>query len=111
MRHPIGAPFVAAATADDVIAGIDLTGTNTIVIGGHAGIGLEVTRALAKAGASVTIGARDPERAAAAPGSIDAFAARWLARGRPLHILVNNAGASGGPQRDARGYDTNGPTS
>ena len=122
IQQPIGSPFAAAAAADDIIAGIDLNGTNAIVTGGHAGIGLEVTRALARAGASVIIGARDPERAAAAlsgidrvevgqldlidPGSIDAFAARFLARGRPLHILVNNAAASGGPQRDGRGYET-----
>ena len=69
-QHPIGTPFGAAATADDIIAGIDLTGTNAIITGGHAGIGLEVTRALAKAGASVTVGARDPERAATALSGI-----------------------------------------
>lgn len=121
-QHPLGTPFPPAATADEVLAGIDLTGRNAIVTGGHAGIGLEVTRALSRAGASVTVGARDPNRAAAAlagiaradvaqldlvdPRSIDAFAARWLESGRPLHILVNGAGASGGPERDARGYET-----
>jgi FlaA1/EpsC-like NDP-sugar epimerase len=41
-QHPIGSGFTAAATADDVLAGIDLTGKNVIVTGGHAGIGLEV---------------------------------------------------------------------
>ena len=40
-----------------VLAGIDLRGKNVIVIGGHAGIGLETTRALAKAGAAVTVAA------------------------------------------------------
>ena len=121
-QHPIGTPFKPAATADEVLAGIDLTGRNAIVTGGHAGIGLEVTRALAGAGASVTIGARDPDRAANAlagidrvevgrldlidPASIEAFATGWLAGDRPLHILVNGAGASGGPERDARGYET-----
>ncbi len=122
LQHPLGTPFPAAATADDVLAGIDLSGRNAIVTGGHAGIGLEVTRALARAGASVTVAARDPDRARAAlggidrtepgrldlvdPGSVRAFAAGWLARGRPLHILVNGAGASGGPERDARGFET-----
>ncbi len=121
-QHPIGSPFTAASTADEVLAGIDLTGRNAVVTGGHAGIGLEVTRALARAGASVTVGARDPDRAAGAlagvgrvavgrlalvdPGSVEAFAAGWLDGPRPLHILVNNAGASGGPERDARGYET-----
>ncbi len=121
-QHPIGSGFAAAATADDVLAGIDLTGKNVIVTGGTAGIGLEVSRALQKAGASVTATSRNPENAAASPAgverihveeldlvdpaSIDAFVARWLATKRPLHILVNGAGASGGPERDARGYET-----
>ena len=43
MQHPIGTPFAVAATADDIVAGIDLTGTSAIVTGGHAGIGFEVT--------------------------------------------------------------------
>ena len=120
-QHPLQNGFPASSTADEVLAGIDLSGRNVIVTGGHAGIGLEVTRALSKAGASVTVGARNPDQAALAleglervqvsgldlldPQSIDAFAARWLKSGRPLHILVNGAGASGGPARDARGYE------
>lgn len=122
-QHPLGTGFTAAATADDVLRGIDLTGKHVIVTGGHAGLGLEATRALARAGASVTVAARDPERAAAAlaglgrvevsrldlvdPTSIDAFADRWLASGRPLHALVNNAAAPA-PRavvRDARGHE------
>jgi NAD(P)-dependent dehydrogenase (short-subunit alcohol dehydrogenase family) len=121
-QHPIGTPFTPASTADDVLAGIDLTGRNAVVTGGHAGIGLEVTRALIKAGASVSVGARNTVGANVAlagvervevgqldlvdPHSINAFAAQWQEGGRPLHILINNAGASGGPERDARGYET-----
>ncbi|BET46743.1 SDR family NAD(P)-dependent oxidoreductase [Kitasatospora aureofaciens] len=124
-QHPIGSGFTAASTADEVIAGLDLTGTYAVVTGGHAGIGLEVTRALAGAGASVTVAARAPERATAAlaeagiggveagrldlldPASIGAFADHWLGTGRPLHILVNCAGATPPKQleRDARGYE------
>ena len=121
-QHPIGSGFTPASTADDVLAGIDLSGRNVVVTGGHVGLGLETTRALAKAGASVTVGARNPDRAAAKlagiprvetsqldlldPASIDAFAARYLDSGRPLHVLINNAGIMGGPlTRDARGYE------
>ncbi len=120
-QHPIGTGFQAASTAADVIAGIDMSGKTVVVTGGHAGLGLETTRTLSRAGASVTVAARDPERARHAlagldrvevgqldlvdPNSIRAFAARWLVSGRPLHVLVNCAGASGGPTHDARGYD------
>jgi NAD(P)-dependent dehydrogenase (short-subunit alcohol dehydrogenase family) len=41
------------------------------------------------------------------PASIDLFAARYLDSGRPLHMLLNNAGIMGGPlSRDARGYES-----
>ncbi|MDQ7909384.1 SDR family NAD(P)-dependent oxidoreductase [Phytohabitans sp. ZYX-F-186] len=122
-QHPIGTGFTAASTADDVLRGIDLTGRYAIVTGGHAGLGLETTRALGKAGASVVVGTRTPDRAAAAvagiervevgrldlldPKSIDDFANRYLDSGRPLHMLINNAGIMGGPLfRDARGYES-----
>ncbi|MBF8186420.1 SDR family NAD(P)-dependent oxidoreductase [Nonomuraea sp. K274] len=122
-QHPIGSGFTAASTADEVLKGIDLAGKNVVVTGGHVGLGLETTRALSKAGASVTVGSRDPDRAAPAlagierveiaqldlldPASIDAFAVRYLDSGRPLHILVNGAGIMGIPlTRDARGYES-----
>ncbi len=65
-QHPIGSGFTAASTAADVLRGIDLSGRHVIVTGGHAGLGLETTRALNSAGASVTVGARDTARAATA---------------------------------------------
>jgi NAD(P)-dependent dehydrogenase (short-subunit alcohol dehydrogenase family) len=122
-QHPIGSGFTAASTADDVAGGIDLSGRTVVVTGGHVGLGLETTRALSKAGASVVVGTRNPDRAAPAlegierveverldlmdPASVDAFAARYTATGRPLHILVNNAGLMGGELvRDARGYES-----
>ena len=116
-------PFDAASTAADVIAGIDLTGKVAVVTGGHSGIGLETTRVLRAAGAEVVVPVRYPERAATAlagvpgveierldladPGSVDAFAERFLGSGRPLHILVNSAGIMGVPlSRDSRGYES-----
>ncbi|HEY9264040.1 MAG TPA: SDR family NAD(P)-dependent oxidoreductase, partial [Mycobacterium sp.] len=121
-QHPRGFGFAAASTADDVVAGIDLSGRNIVVTAGHVGLGLETTRALSKAGASVTVASRHPDRAATAvagldrvdvapldlldPASIEAFASRYLASGRPLHVLINNAGIMGGELvRDARGYE------
>lgn len=122
LQKPIGSGFGAAVTASDVIDGLDLSDKVAIVTGGYSGIGLESTRALRSAGASVIVPARDLDRAATAlagldgveisamdlidPASIDAFAARFLASGRPLHILVNSAGIMACPlARDARGYE------
>lgn len=122
-QHPLGSGFTAASTAEDVLKGIDLSGHNVIVTGGHVGLGRETTRTLVQAGASVTVGARNPERAAQAlagidgvhveqldltdPASIDSFTARYLASQTPLHVLVNNAGIMGGELvRDARGYES-----
>lgn len=122
-QQPIGTGFTAAATAEEVVAGIDLTGKNVIITGGHAGLGLEATRVLANAGASVTVAARNPQKAAAAvagipgvqvsrldlidPVSVDDFVKRYLDSRRALHMLINNAGIMGGPLvRDARGYES-----
>ncbi|CAL9330111.1 SDR family NAD(P)-dependent oxidoreductase [Streptomyces sp. enrichment culture] len=122
-QQPIGSGFTPASTADDVVAGTDLTGRNVVVTGGHAGIGREVTRALTARGASVTVGSRQPERAREAlagidgagtgrldladPASVDAFAERWNRSGRPLHVLVNCAAVAAPDQRevDSRGYE------
>jgi NAD(P)-dependent dehydrogenase (short-subunit alcohol dehydrogenase family) len=121
LQKPVGSGFGAASTAADVISGIDLSGKIAIVTGGHSGIGLETVGTLRSAGARVIVLARDRYAAAHAtreidveveamdlldPASIDAFAAKFLATGRPLHILVNSAGIGGAPlTRDARGYE------
>ena len=122
-QTPLGTPFSASSTASDVLHGLDLTGKEVIVTGGHGRLGREVSRALAAAGAAVTVAARDPQQAAAAmsdidglrveqldltdPESVDAFARRWLDAGRPLHVLINNAAALFPPELelDGRGHE------
>lgn len=123
LQKPTGSGFNATSTTQDVITGIDLTGKVVIVTGGHTGIGLETTRVLAAAGATVIVPARDTAKAKKNlqhipkveletldlidPNSIDVFADKFLASGRPLHLLINNAGIMWVPlRRDNRGYES-----
>ena len=57
-QQPIHSGFNAKSTARDVIAGIDLSGKIAIVTGGYSGIGVETTRALSEAGATVVVPVR-----------------------------------------------------
>src|SRR5258705_12864411 len=59
LRPPLPTSFPAESTAAEVVAGIDLTGRRAIVTGGASGIGIETARALAGAGAEVTLAVRD----------------------------------------------------
>ena len=125
MISSITTPFGAQSTAAEVIAGIDLTGRRAIVTGGASGIGIETARALAGAGAEVTLAVRNTEageRTAAdiigstgskqvlvAPldladqASVAALVAGWDG---PLHILVNNAGIMASPlMRTPQGWE------
>ena len=119
-------PFGFATTAAEVLDGVDLSGKRAVVTGGASGIGVETARALAGAGADVTLAVRntaagdetaaDIKRTTGSdavhvaplelvdPASIDAFVDSWSG---PLDILVNNAGvmAIGELTRDARGYE------
>lgn len=123
LQHPIGSGFNASSTASEVIKGIDLTGKIAIVTGGNTGIGLETTKVLAAAGATVIVPARDIEKARKNldgianieleamdlmdTASIDAFAERFLASNRPLHLLIHNAGIMWVPLRlDSRGFES-----
>jgi NAD(P)-dependent dehydrogenase (short-subunit alcohol dehydrogenase family) len=122
---PLGSGFGVASTATEVLGDADLTGRTAIVTGGASGIGVETVRALRSAGAQVVVPARDVARARTTlagiagdgldiepmdlmdPASIDAFAARFTASGRPLHLLVASAGIGGAPLlRDARGHES-----
>ena len=122
---PITTPFTAESTAAEVVDGIDLTGRRAIVTGGASGIGIETARALAGAGASVTLAVRNVEageRTAAGitgttgsrhvlvarldladQASVAAFAAAWDG---PLDILINNAGIMASPlMRTPEGWE------
>ncbi|WP_329583006.1 SDR family NAD(P)-dependent oxidoreductase [Streptomyces sp. NBC_01361] len=65
-QQPLGSPFSAATTTEDIVAGHDLFGRTAVVTGGYSGLGLETTRALTAAGAQVIVPARRPDVARAA---------------------------------------------
>ncbi|MEJ8280895.1 SDR family oxidoreductase [Pseudonocardia spirodelae] len=99
----------------------DLTGTLAVVTGASDGIGAVIARRLAAAGAELVMPVRNPakgERAAeqirgrvpgaritthpldlASLASVAEFAGRVVADGRPVHVLVNNAGLMNPPTR------------
>ncbi|WP_051796887.1 SDR family NAD(P)-dependent oxidoreductase [Catenuloplanes japonicus] len=103
-------------TASEILRDVDLTGQRAIVTGGASGIGIETARALAAAGAEVTLAVRDTRAGArvadeitretrnpgvhlayldlADPVGVGAFAGDWDG---PLHMLVNNAGVMAPP--------------
>src|SRR5580704_2011528 len=58
---PIKTRFGAQSTAAEVIDGIDLSGRHAIVTGASSGIGVETARALAGAGAEVTLAVRNTD--------------------------------------------------
>jgi NAD(P)-dependent dehydrogenase (short-subunit alcohol dehydrogenase family) len=111
MTEILQTPFGFASTTDEVLAGVDLTGVRALVTGASSGIGTETARALAGAGAAVTLGVRDAKagkeaavRISESTGNQDVTVGRLdladLASVReftdawrgPLHVLVNNAG-------------------
>ncbi|KAA8886244.1 SDR family NAD(P)-dependent oxidoreductase [Nocardia colli] len=116
-HNGIRTPFDFDSTAAEVVAEIDLTGRQAIVTGGASGIGLETARALAAAGAAVTLAVRNVDLGEVAVddiakstgnqetavavldltdlGSISAFVDQWQG---PLDILVNNAGVMAPPK-------------
>ena len=99
-------------TALEVIEALktDLTGYEVIVTGGSSGIGVETVRALATAGARCVIAARDLVKAQQVADeiiantgnknieieqleldslqSVNEFVKRFLAKNRPLHLLI-----------------------
>ncbi|MEU2358347.1 SDR family NAD(P)-dependent oxidoreductase [Streptomyces misionensis] len=114
-QRPIGSPFSALSTAEDVMDGLDLSGTTAVVTGGYSGLGLETTRSLAAAGARVVVPARRPDLARAAladvagcevvpmdladPGSVRAAATRIGDSLDRLDLLMAVAGVMATPER------------
>lgn len=123
LQQPIDSGFSANSTTENVIKDIDLKGKIAIVTGGNTGIGLETVKVLSKAGATVVVPARDVEKAKknlqdlnnveieeldlTEPVYINTFAEKFLASGRPLHLLINNAGIMFVPlRRNSKRYES-----
>lgn len=122
----LATPFGFHSTAAEVAADLDLAGKRVVITGGAAGIGLETARALARAGAAVTLAVRRPGAAESVAEdlrqttgnssidvrrldvsdlrSVQAFVQDWSG---PLHVLINNAGVMAVPEleRTPQGFE------
>ena len=127
MTQPrITTPYGMRTDANDIIKDVNLDGKRALITGAASGIGIETARALALAGADVTIAVRNVEAGqkvaadlAAATGnpnihvmaldlsdlaSVEALARAWQG---PLHILINNAGVMASPlSRSPQGWES-----
>ncbi len=115
--------FGYGSTAEDVTAGLDLTGTTILVTGCNSGLGHEALRVLALRGARVIGTARTLEKAKAAcasvqgdtvplaceladPASVRACVASVKAAGLQLDVILCNAGIMALPKlQQAFGYE------
>ena len=115
-QHKLPSGFGPTTTATEVLEGIDLGGKIAIVTGGYSGLGIETVAALVGAGAHVIVPARRTEVARVALearglatvevdvldladlDSVRAFADRFLATGRSIDILINNAAIMAAPE-------------
>jgi NAD(P)-dependent dehydrogenase (short-subunit alcohol dehydrogenase family) len=102
----------------------DQSGRTAIITGANSGLGLATARELARAGADVWLASRSEEKARGAMqairnqvpnadltigaldladlSSVRAFAESFAAPGRPLDLLINNAGIMAAPRRLTR---------
>jgi NAD(P)-dependent dehydrogenase (short-subunit alcohol dehydrogenase family) len=120
--------FTRESTTDEVLAGIDLSGKRVLITGSSGGLGEESTRALAAAGASVTMAARDSSKNAAAAArvrasvptadlelreldladlaSVGRFTDGFVGEHARLDVLIDNAGVMVCPEgRTADGFE------
>lgn len=122
--------FGKHTTAAQALRGQSLRGTTAVVTGASSGIGIETVRALAQAGATVVLAVRNVRagedvvaqlRTTLPAGaqliieqldlsdlvSVRAFVERYKASGRPLSLLINNAGVMATPLgTTAQGFET-----
>lgn len=128
MQTTTNSLFGSKSTALEVISEHRLHGMNAIVTGASSGIGIETARALASAGASVTLAIRDIEKGREVAfdiikdtknesvkisaldlgdlSSVCRFAEDYLATFGKLSILINNAGIMACPlSYSADGYE------
>lgn len=121
--------FGFETTAAEVVEAHDLSGYEAIVTGGSSGIGEDTTRQLARKGARVVIATRNVKAAQvvcdkliaelkngaqieveeldlSSLKSCRAFAERYVAKKRPLNILLLNAGVMACPKAEtADGFE------
>jgi NAD(P)-dependent dehydrogenase (short-subunit alcohol dehydrogenase family) len=109
--------FSFESTTDDVLSGVDLTGSTVLITGTSAGLGVETARSVAAAGARVLGVVRDADKARAnletvgaesvelfegdlaSLDSVRSVTDRVLASGvERLDVVIANAGIMGCPQ-------------
>lgn len=122
--------FGATSTTDEVLDGVDLTGKRILVTGVSAGLGVETARTLVAHGAHVVGAARDLDKAKIATthvageargegtlelieldlaslASVRRCADRLAAAGKPLDLVIANAGVMACPKSfTADGFET-----
>jgi len=119
-KGPSGFGF--RSTATQVTEGVDLTGKTILLTGCNSGLGLETLRVLAARGAHIIGAARTEDKARAAGEGVDAFTPvacelsepssvracvdAVKALGRPIDVIIANAGIMALPELNQKyGYE------
>jgi len=115
-QAPIGSGFGMRTEPHEILDGVDLSGARVVITGGYSGLGLETTKALVGAGASIVAPARRADHARqvfadeglaavdvaeldlADLSSVEAFADTQLAAGTPIDIVIDNAAIMACPE-------------